>query len=63
MLERGEETGTYLQTDGEDEQDEAELLYKLECGGINLHTEMSHQDAAKQDKGGSQRDAEYLDLA
>ena len=54
VLERREEAGTHLQTYREDKQDEAELLDKLEGGGIHLHTEVTDQDATEQYKSGPQ---------
>ena len=63
VLERREEAGAYLQTNGEDEQDEAELLDELERRSIDGHAQVADKDAAKQDKGRSQRDAEEPHLA
>ena len=63
VLERREETGTHLQTDGENEQDEAELLDELERRRIDGHAQMAGQDAAEQHKRCPERDAEELDFA
>ena len=41
MLERGEKAGTHLQTDGENEQDQAKLLDELERGVVNLYTQVA----------------------
>ncbi len=48
FLEGREEAGAYLEADGEDEQDEAELAYEFEHLVVNDITQMSHQDAHKE---------------
>ena len=49
-----EETGAYLQADGKDEQDQAELLDEVEDLRIGPETEVAHEDADEQDPGGTE---------
>ena len=49
-----EKTGTDLEADRENEQDEAEFLDKMKDFRIGPETEMADQDADEQDPGGSQ---------
>ena len=44
-------------------QDEAELLDEFEGGAVDGHAQVANEDTAKEHKGRSQRDAEYLDIA
>ena len=58
-----EETGTYLQADGKDKEDEAELLHEVEDGEVGVEAQVAHQDTHKQDPGGAQGNAFYLKSA
>ena len=61
--ERGEKAGTYLKTDGIDEENEAELLQEVEQMLIQIETEMAEHQTDEQHPGESQRDVGHLDLA
>ncbi len=63
LLERREESGTHLHTDGEDEEYESELTEKMQCVSLDDIAEMPEQDADKQYERHSERHTEYLDLA
>ena len=57
LLERREEAGAHLQSDREDEQDEAKLLNEFDDVGVDGEAQVSGQDAHEQDKGCAERDA------
>ena len=63
LLERREEAGTYLQADGEDKEDKAELAHELKDIAVDNISEMPHQNADKKHKGDAERYAEHLYLA
>ena len=56
-------TGAHLKTDGKHKEDKAELLDKMQHVQVHLEAQMPHQDAQKQDPGGAQGDAFYLETA
>ena len=58
-----EEAGADLQTDGKDEQDQAEFLHEMQDFRIGPETEMAQQDADEQDPGGSQGHPFHLESA
>ena len=57
LLERGEETGANLQSDGEDKQNQTKFLDKLEYARIDAEAEVADEDADKEDKSDAKRDA------
>ncbi len=63
VLERREETGTHLQADGEDEENQAELLDEVEHGRVDGHAEVAQGDAHEENPRDSQRHAAHLHLA
>ena len=63
FLQGCEESGTDLYSKSIDEQYESEVLHYGQHVRIDREPEMSGNDAGKEDEGGSQADAEYLDLA
>ena len=58
-----EEAGADLQADGEDEEDESEVLHERQRGRVGPEAEMADQDAQEEDPGGSDGDTFDLDLA
>ena len=58
--ERMEESGTHLQSDAEDEQDQTEVLHEGKDGRVDTKAEMAGQDAQEQDPG--RTDGDPLDL-
>ena len=48
MTQCGEKAGTELEADGENKQEQPELLYKIECVMINRIPEVSDDDSRKQ---------------
>ena len=63
VLERGKETGTYLQTDGVDEEYQTELLQKVEQVLVEAEREMAEDKADEENPGQSERYAFYPDFA
>ena len=53
----------FLQTDGIDKQYQAELLQEVQQMFVEVHVEMSEDNAHKQNPGDTQRDACHLQLA
>ena len=58
---RSEETGTDLQTDGEDEKDEAELPKKLKCMMFQVKAEVTKDQSRKQNAGHPESHSANLD--
>ena len=58
-----EETGSDLQSDRKDEQDQAEVFHEGKHGRVHQKPEMAGQDAQEEDPGGADRDALYLEAA
>ena len=56
------ESRPHLQTNAEHEEDEAEILYEVEDFRGSGETDVPRQDAGKQHKGDSQRDASNFNL-
>ena len=63
LLESGEESRSHLQTDGIDKQYQAELLQEVQQMFVEVHVEMSEDNAHKQNPGDTQRDTRHLQLA
>ena len=61
FAERTKETGTDLQTDAVDEENEAELLDKVRRCGIEHHTKVSAGNASKKNPCHAKRDARDFD--
>ena len=60
FLKRGEEARSHLEADGENEQDESELLNELDNVRVHIESQVPGQDAHKQDESGSQRNPKDL---
>ena len=58
-----EESRTYLQTDGKNEEDESEVLDERQHHGIDPQTQMPKQDAHKQNPRTPKRNTLDLELA
>ena len=58
-----EETGTHLQADAIDKEDEAEVLHVVQHRRSTRETDVSGKNARKEYKGDAQRDAENLETA
>ena len=63
VLERGEETGTHLQADGEDEENQTEFLDEVQDFVIDRHVQAAQGDAHEKDPRDAERHAADLDLA
>ena len=63
VLEGGEESGSDLQADREDEEDEPELLDEVADLAVDGHPEVAGDDPDEEDPGDSERDALDLDLS
>lgn len=58
-----EESGTYLEADGKDKKDKAELLDKVKDVEVGFEAEMAHENAGKENPGTAKRNALYLESA
>ena len=63
LAEGMEEAGAHLQADGEDEQDEAEILDEGQHHGVDFQPEMAEEDAHEQNPGGADGYSLNLELA
>ena len=63
FLEGLEETGAYLEADGEYEEDEPEIFHESQDGRVAAESEVAEQDAQEQDPRGPDGDALDFDLA
>jgi hypothetical protein len=62
FLERGEETGSDLQTEREHKEYQTEVTDKTPYGRVDNESEMGQKDSDKKNPGHSQGDSENLDL-
>ena len=60
---RGEKAGTKLQTDGEDEQHQTELLHEMQRVLIHRISEVPHDDSGEKHARGAETDAAELNAA
>ena len=63
LLERREETGAHLQTDGENEEYQTELTNEFKHFGIDDVAEVTHQNAHKKHESDAKRNTCYFQLA
>ena len=60
---RSEKTRTKLETDGKDEEDQSELLHKIECAMIDLFAEVSDENPCEEHARCAEADATKLEAA
>src|SRR5436190_3612041 len=60
---RSKKSGTKLQTNGEDEKEEAELLHKMQCVLIDWITEVANDNSGEENAGCAESDAAKLQTA
>ncbi len=63
LLERREEAGTHRQSDGVDEEHEAELVQEVQQRLVEIHAEIAEYHADEQDPGQSERYVAYFQFA
>ena len=62
FLESGKETGSHLQADGIDKQNQAELFQEMEQVFVQIHVEVSEYDADKENPCHPERYSFYFDF-
>ena len=58
-----EESGTYLESDGKDEEYETEILDKGKCGGVGPESEMTEDYTSEQNPCRPYRHSFYLEFS